>query len=302
MSQSPRVLHLFTPTKNASPFDVNMAFESGFDSVVPYHGVTLDEVAALTQDAIFSRGPEGVKRTGIFIGGRDFSLALDMFEAAKSAMVPPFEVSVFADPSGAITTAAAMIAAVERCLVKGGTELKGARIYVFGGTGPVGVCAGIIASYCGAEVYLASSRGKEAAEQAAQPYNERFSVSMHGADSSSDASIENFIADADVAIGAAKAGIRVLSADQVAKATALKVAADVNAVPPAGIEGVGLNDFGKPIDGSPSGAVAVGALAIGDIKYKVHTDLCRQMIESDSPVYLDFRQAFDAARKYAAKR
>jgi methylene-tetrahydromethanopterin dehydrogenase len=302
MSHGPRVLHIFTPTKNASPFDVNMAFESGYDAVVPYLSVTLDEVAALTQDAIFSRGPGGVKRTGIFIGGRDLSLALDMFETAKSAMVPPFEVSVFADPSGAITTAAAMIAAVERCLIKSGSELSGARVYVFGGTGPVGVSAGIIASYCGAEVYLASSRGKEAAEKAAQPYNDRFSVTMHGADSSSEASIGAFIADADVAIGAAKAGIRVLNAAQVGRATSLKVAADVNAVPPAGIEGVDANDFAKPIAGSSSGAVALGALAIGDIKYKVHTSLCRQMIETDSPVYLDIHQVFDAARKYAANR
>ena len=33
--------------------------------------VKLEEVNGLVQDAIFSRGPSGVKRTGIFIGGRD---------------------------------------------------------------------------------------------------------------------------------------------------------------------------------------------------------------------------------------
>jgi len=71
-------------------------------------------VPALVQDAIFSRGPKGVKRTGIFLGGRDAHLAMDMLEAARNAMVPPFEVSVFADPSGAFTTAAALVAVVVR--------------------------------------------------------------------------------------------------------------------------------------------------------------------------------------------
>lgn len=84
--------------------------------VVPYCGVTLDEITGLTQDAIFSRGPKGVKATGIFIGGRDVMLAADMLDAARKAMVPPFEVSVIADPSGSYTTAAALVACVEQVL------------------------------------------------------------------------------------------------------------------------------------------------------------------------------------------
>ena len=47
------------------------------------------------QDAIFSRSVSNAKKTGIFICGKDASLALDMMDAAKNAMVPPFEISVF---------------------------------------------------------------------------------------------------------------------------------------------------------------------------------------------------------------
>src|SRR3546814_14225855 len=50
----------------------------------------------------------------VFIGGRNAVLALDMLGAARKAMVPPFEISVFADPAGSFTTAAAMVACVER--------------------------------------------------------------------------------------------------------------------------------------------------------------------------------------------
>ncbi len=108
----PNLLHMFNPTKNVSPFDVNMAYEAHFDGVIPYTEVTLEDIRALTQDTIFSRGPTGVKRTGIFIGGREFGLSPDLLNRARVAMVPPFEVSVVADPSVAITIAAATIACI----------------------------------------------------------------------------------------------------------------------------------------------------------------------------------------------
>ena len=167
-----------------------------FNGVIPYTNVTLEDIHALTQDTIFSRSPTGVKRTGIFLGGRDFGLAIDMLEAAKKAMVPPFEVSVFADPSGAITTAAALMACVETLLTKKGRAqgLSGANVYIFGGTGPVGICAGILGSNSGANIFLASQRGAEAAMQAAAPYNKRYGVKLQGADSSNDAAIRAFLA------------------------------------------------------------------------------------------------------------
>ena len=79
----PTILHLFTPGRQASPFDVNMAVDAGYQVVVPYADVDLENLAALTQDAIFSRGPKGVRKTGIFIGGRDVVVANDMLELAQ---------------------------------------------------------------------------------------------------------------------------------------------------------------------------------------------------------------------------
>ena len=168
MNNDPYLLHMFNPTKNVSPFDVNMAYEANFDGVIPYSEVTLEDIHALTQDTIFSRGPKGVKRTCIFIGGREFGLAMDMLNRSKVAMVPPFEVSVFADPSGAITTAAAAIACIEKQLKASfETDLDGKELFIFGGTGPVGVCAGILAASCGAKVYLTSHRGSDVGDKVA---------------------------------------------------------------------------------------------------------------------------------------
>ncbi len=107
---------MLTPLPHASPFDANMALDAGFDAVLPYISVKHDDVTGLVQDAMFSRPPKLGVHTGIFIGGRDAIGALDMLEAAKAAMVPPFAVSLFADPAGSFTTAAAMVARVERLL------------------------------------------------------------------------------------------------------------------------------------------------------------------------------------------
>ena len=104
----PRILHMMTPLKHMSPFDVNMALDAGYDDAITYTNVTIDDVYGLIQDAIFSRSPEGIKRQGAFIGGKRAIEALDMMDRAKKAMVPPFEISVFADPAGSFTTAAAM--------------------------------------------------------------------------------------------------------------------------------------------------------------------------------------------------
>jgi methylene-tetrahydromethanopterin dehydrogenase len=177
--ERPYILHMFTPGRQMSPFDVNMAADAGYQIVVPYCEVGLDAIAGMTQDTIFSRGPKGALRTGIFIGGRDALLAADMLERSKAAMMKPFVVSLLADPSGAYTTAAAMVARVESALLR--TQPQGLaqqRVLVLGGTGPVGRIAGVLAARCGAEVSLSSRSGLDAAEQAARATGQRFGVTL----------------------------------------------------------------------------------------------------------------------------
>ncbi|GIX29281.1 NAD(P)-dependent methylenetetrahydromethanopterin dehydrogenase [Pelomicrobium sp. G1] len=299
--ERPYILHLFTPTRQASPFDVNMALDAGYNAVVPYTDVMLDQVASLTQDAIFSRGPKGVKRTGIFIGGRDIGLAADMLDAARNAMVPPFEVSVFADPSGAFTTAAAMVAAVERQLKKvHQTDFAGRQVLILGGTGPVGTAAAVLAAGAGARVKVASHTSLERARMTAQVANARYGVSTEAVGATSAAERADLIAETEILLATAKAGVQVASKKDLARATRLLVAADVNAVPPAGIEGVGVMDDGAPLEAASGKAVGIGALAIGNIKYQVQRGLFEEMLKGDKALYLDFRDAFAAARRYAA--
>jgi len=296
MSRS-TILHMFTSAPNLSPFDVNMAVDAGWQHCIPYTDLKAAQVADFTQDAIFSRGPKGVKRTGIFVGGRDIHVAIEMLNKAREAMVPPFKVSVFADPSGAFTTAAGMVACVEKHhRLKTGGSLEGKRALVFGGTGPVGMTCAMLAAQAGSDAVIVSHDGLDAAATAAASCNDRYATHLDAADGSSDGKIRELLSGADVVFSAAKAGIQVLNASHLAVADKVHVFCDVNAVPPEGIAGVGVMDDGVVIDATPGGAVGIGALAVGNVKYQTQQALLQKMVESDSPVYLQYSQALEVAR------
>jgi methylene-tetrahydromethanopterin dehydrogenase len=202
---------------------------------------------------------------------------------------------VFADPAGSFTTAAAMAAKIEKALkAQTGAGLSGCAVAVFGATGVVGFAAGVIAAANGAKVNLIGYDGPARVKSLAEGAKARFNVDLAWSDGSSEALKVEAIKNVDVILCAGRAGVQILSREQLASAGRLKVAADVNAVPPAGIEGLGAQDDGVPLEGSSG--TGIGPLAIGGIKYKVEAGLFRKMIEADKPLFLDFRDAFALAR------
>lgn len=122
---------------------------------------------------------------------------------------------------------------------------------------------------------------------------------MYGTFGCSDADKAYLLASADIAFCTAKAGVEVLNDRVLADTKTLKVAGDVNAVPPMGVRGISVKDFGEPLKYATSSknAVGIGALAIGDIKYQLQQELLKKMLVTDKPVYLDFRDAFESARE-----
>jgi methylene-tetrahydromethanopterin dehydrogenase len=290
------ILHMLSPLKHMSPFDVNMALDAGYDAVVSYTNVTLEEVGGLVQDAIFSRPPKVGARTGMFVGGKNAILALDMLTAAKKALVPPFGLSLFADPAGSFTTAAAMVACVEKTLVdKKQRNLKGLKIAIFGATGVVGFSSGVIAALEGADVTLVGYDGIKRVGDAAREIKTRFQADVGVADGSDDNNKATILAQAEAAFCAGRAGVRILSAAQLAAAPHLLIVADVNAVPPSGVEGLDVMANGAQL--TTRGALGIGPLAIGNIKYKTESGLFQKMIAATKPVSFDFRDAFQLARE-----
>jgi methylene-tetrahydromethanopterin dehydrogenase len=292
------ILHMLTPLKHMSPFDVNMAIDAGFETIVTYTGVDLADVVSLTQDSIFSRAPQDGPRTGIFIGGKNAEDALDMVDRAKKAFVPPFANHIFADPAGSFTTGAAMVAEVARALrAKFDTDLKGKRIVIFGGAGVVAYVAAVIGALEGAKPVLVGHDGEERVSKIAFTMKWRFGIEVGAVDGSTPEARREAIRDAEVILSAGPAGIPILSAEDLESAPKLMVASDVNAVPPAGIAGIDVNAVDVAL---PTGkGLGIGALAVGNVKYQTQCRLFRRMLDSDQPLCLDFRDAFALAVEIA---
>jgi methylene-tetrahydromethanopterin dehydrogenase len=295
-----RILYFLTPGDNISPFDVTLAADAGFDMVVPFTNIDPKSVSGLVQDAIFCRPPKRFNDTGIFIGGRDVHLASDMFQSAQKAMVPPFEVGVFADPNGAYTTSGSIVALVEQVLKEHyDKNLNGLNVAVFG-TGPVGICTAILAAKQGAHVKLCQLLADDDHRSAIR-FCQRYQVEVDWVSTQTNKEKTAEIADSDVIICAARAGVRILEG-HLNNAKNLMVVADTNAVPPCGVMGVGLHDLGTPVEFAHGSFRSIGPLAIGNLKYKTQYGMFEEIQKSTKSALLDFPEAFAFALSLLEKQ
>jgi methylene-tetrahydromethanopterin dehydrogenase len=285
-----RILYFLTPGNNISPFDVTLAADAGFDMVVPFTSVDPKNITGLVQDAIFCRPPKRFNDTGIFIGGRDVHLATDMFQSAKNAMVGPFQVGVFADPNGAYTTSGSIVALVEQVLKEHyGKNLNGLKVAVFG-TGPVGICTAILAAQQGAKVKLCQLLADDD-QRSAIRFCERYKTDIEWVSAQTNKEKTAEIADTEIIICAARAGIRILEG-HLNNAKSLLAVADTNAVPPSGVMGVSLNDLGVAVDFAHGSFRSIGPMAIGNLKYKVQFGLFEEIQNSSKAALIDFPEAY----------
>jgi hypothetical protein len=75
----------------------------------------------------------------------------------------------------------------------------------------------------------------------------------------------------------------------------LKVAVDLNAVPPLGIEGVEVNDAGA----ERNGVTVFGAFGVGNFKTKLHKE-CVSRLFTRNDLVLDAEAIADVAREMLA--
>ncbi|MCX8501613.1 MAG: methylenetetrahydromethanopterin dehydrogenase [Alphaproteobacteria bacterium] len=300
------ILHYLTPLKNPSAFDLNMAIDAGFQ-IASYTAVELAEVRSFTQDAMFSRPPDHAKRSCIFIGGREVGLAMEMLATARDARLEPFVVSIMADPNGAFTTAAALIAVAEEQLRRLATPLAQSKIAIFGAKGGVGFIAGLIAAKQGARVTLVAHNPESRtilAERIAF-FREKFpavfgSVEPAVALAADDGAKAEIMGDHMGLISAGPAGVELIAPGLLQAARGLRLVLDVNAVPPLGVAGLGLFDLGVRLASNPE-VLGVGALAIGNVKYQCQQRMLRNLATGDQPEVYDFHQAFVIAQALVAE-
>jgi methylene-tetrahydromethanopterin dehydrogenase len=295
----PHIIFFLDTDERASPFDICMAYDAGFNVVVPYENVTPKDSKTIVQDAIFSRDPKGIKRTCFFIGGKDMEKAEEVLKVVQSCMFPPFTANIIIDPAGSYTTAAAMVSKVEEALTRSNLgNLKDKRCAIFG-TGAVGRVAAILLARLGCEVTIVSpnperANGDEYVSNLANLLKTKYGVEVKGVFAPTPEKKFEVLENADVILCAAGAGIRVISKEMLDKLRHVKVFADVNAVQPLGVEGIKLEDDMREI---LPGIFTIGALTIGRLKYKLEREILREAQRSEKWTVYNYNHAFQLARK-----
>src|SRR5262245_39755061 len=240
-----------------------------------YSGVTEDAVRDLVHGAIFTRGPKDLHNTAIFIGGTDMSVGERMLAKVKKAFFGPMRVSVMLDSNGSNTTAVAAVARIQQTL---GGDVTGTRVVVLAGSGPVGIRAAGLLAKAGAQVTVTTRRAVDGS--ISKRIQERFGVSVREV-TAADVSGANAALDgAEVFLSAGPAGVCLVPKDAWMGRAGLKVAVDVNAVPPLGVEGIEVTD-NKTDRG---GVTTFGALGVGNLKMKIHKACIAKLFEKNDQV------------------
>ena len=274
----------------ASVFDAFTAIDAGVDHLLQYGGVEKKNVQSLVHGAMFTRGGDDLKNSAVFVGGSDVAAGEKIFKAVQKSFFGPVSVSVMLDSNGCNTTAAA---AVAKILTAG--EVKGKKVVVLSGTGPVGLRAAGMLAMEGATVTL-TSRTLEKAEAACTSIKKRFGMNVvPGASADAQANID-FLKDAHAVLCTGAAGIVLVPESIWKEHPSLKVLADVNAVPPLGIEGIKSSWNGK----EKQGKIIFGALGIGGLKMKVHKACVARLFQKND-LTLEAEDIFEIAKQSIEK-
>lgn len=279
----PKILVQLDPDSQASAFDAVVAIDAGVDHLLQYDNVQPDDVRDLVHGAIFTRGPKDLHNTAIFVGGSNVAAGERLVEKVTECFFGPMRVSVLLDANGANSTAAAAVLAAARHI-----RLNESTALVLAATGPVGQRAARLLAREGARVRVAS-RSRERADAVCQAVRER----VDGAELTAwDAGSSEATAAAQIVIAAGAAGIELLPADVRAGCKSLRVAIDLNAVPPLGIAGVEVTD--KAVD--RDGVICYGAIGVGGKKMKIHKAAIAKLFDTNEQV-LDAEQVYAIGRE-----
>ena len=287
-----RILIQLDTDPQASVFDAVVAMDAGAERLLQYANVKPEQVRDLVHGAMYTRGPQDLKHTAIFVGGANVVHGEQVFRNAIDAMFDPFKVSVMIDCNGSNSTAAAAVISASRHV-----QLEGNTALVLAATGPVGQRVSKILANEKCTVYLSSrslERSQECVDQlVAQGIPTSRLIAISSAD---DVWTEKAIRESQMVFACGAAGVRLMTSDQLKQAKELRVAIDLNAVPPLGIDEIALTDKavlrGERFD--------YGALGVGGLKMKIHKASVAILFENNSKT-IDCQEMMTIGRDILAR-
>ena len=288
MSKPPKkILVQLDPDEHASLFDAVVAVDSGVDQLLQYSGVESPKVRGLVHGAIFTRGPQDLRNTAVFVGGSNVAQGETLLAEVTASFFGPMRVSVMFDANGANTTAAAAVLAAATHV-----PLRGARALVLAATGPVGQRVVRLLAREGAMVRAASRDERRAAEVCRAVQGLVPDAQLSPCSVATGEQLQSALAAVQIVIAAGAAGVQLLSAANRKSTATLQVAIDLNAVPPIGLEGIDVMDKGTQRDG----VACYGAIGVGGTKMKIHKASIRKLFDSNDQV-LDAEQIFAVGKE-----
>ena len=275
-----------------SVFDQVVAYDAGADAIMSYGGVTEGDVRDLIHGCIFTRGAKDLHNTAVWIGGNNMSAGEQLLAMAQDALFAPFSVSIMLDSNGSNTTAVAAVVKIEETL----GDLHGKKVVILAGTGPVGQRAAGLLAKDGANVTI-TSRKPEQGEKARQFISARFDVEVEAVALNDPSKLPEVLAGAEILLNSGPAGVQMVPKAAWTAVKTLKIAVDLNAVPPLGIEGVEVDDAGEKREG----VLVYGAFGVGNFKTKLHKE-CVGRLFTRNDLVLDAEAIADVARELVKKK
>ncbi|MBL9093775.1 MAG: bifunctional NADP-dependent methylenetetrahydromethanopterin dehydrogenase/methylenetetrahydrofolate dehydrogenase [Planctomycetaceae bacterium] len=282
----PHILIQLDTDSQPSVFDGVVAVDSGVAHLFRHSGITAESVRDRVHGAVFTRGVDDLKSTALFIGGSDVALGERVLTAVKKSFFGPMRVSVMLDSNGSNTTAAAAVLAARKHL-----ELAETTALVLGGTGPVGRRAALLLAREGAKVRV-GSRSAEKAEEVCREISEVVpGANLVGYAAGTPEQTAVALVSCQLVIAAGAAGVELLSTQALFNTPGVRVAIDLNAVPPAGIGGV------EPLDKAAErdGIICYGPIGVGGTKMKIHKAAIRRLFETNDAV-LDAEELYELGK------
>lgn len=284
MSDKRKILVQLDADAQPSLFDRIVAIDAGVDELFSYGSVKKEQVKDLVHGCIFTRGPKDLCRTAVYLGGSDVVLAEELLVEAQKHLLPQFglSVSMMLDANGANTTAAAAVRSASRHV-----ELNQSEAIVIG-AGPVGQRIALLLISQGATVYLADRLPATTIEACRRIKDRSPEAKVTSVIIREEGDIAFALETAELIIAAGPTGKRVLSSATWQLAPKLKTMIDLNAVPPAGIDGIEAMDAGK----IRNNVACYGALGVGGLKMKIHKSAIASLYTNHQLV-LDSQAIYD---------
>ena len=158
--------------------------------------------------------------------------------------------------------------------------LRDARAVVLAATGPVGSRVVRLLARQGSHVTVASrqlARAQEVCDDVAQRVE---GAQLSPLATSVEGAVEESLAQADLLIAAGAAGIQLVELDAWSRQSRLRVAIDLNAVPPAGIEGIDATARNVMLNQ----VACYGAIGVGNTKMKIHKAALQSLFQANDRV------------------